>query len=205
MSWASAKLFGWLESAPFYRAVHADAVQRLGPGGEKTWLDIGCGPGLVADLAARRGYQATGVDRDPAMVREAERRCGGACQFVRGDLMQLGAMPRFDVVSAASLLIVLPDARVGLAQLWGQVAAGGSLLVVETSPEMAPARAREVAPLLSGGWHPGLWLWARARSGRAVDPAVFETISPSTRSRHALLHGLVDAWIFTKATEAVDG
>jgi trans-aconitate methyltransferase len=201
MSRASAMLFSWLASAPFYEAVHADAVQRLEPGAGKTWLDVGSGPGLVAALAARRGYETTGVDRDPAMLRAAKRRCGSACRFVQVELDQIGALPRFDVVSAASLLILVPDARAALAQLWDQVAAGGSLLVIETSPEMTPAGARAVAPQIPGGHHLGLRLWAWARSGRAIDPAVFDTISPCTRSRHALLHGLVDAWILVKARE----
>jgi SAM-dependent methyltransferase len=205
VSWVSAALFEWLACAPFYEAVHADAVQRLGPGEDKTWLDVGCGPGLVADLAARRGFRATGIDRDPAMVRAAVRRCGNACQFLQGTIGELAALPRFDVVSAASLLILLPDPRAGLAELWDKVAAGGHLLVVETSPEMAPERVREVAPQIEGGRHPGLWLWARVRSGRAVAPAVFETISASERSRHALMSGLVDAWIFRKAGEDVHG
>jgi 2-polyprenyl-3-methyl-5-hydroxy-6-metoxy-1,4-benzoquinol methylase len=203
VSFASVKLFEWLERAPFYEAVHADAVQRLGPGAGKTWLDVGCGPGLVADLAARRGYRATGIDRDPTMVRAAQRRCGDACQFLQGNLAELVALPPFDVVSAASLLVLVPDAALGLAQLWDKVAAGGSLLVVETSPAMAPDRVRELVPRIAGGRHLGLWLWARVRSGRAVDPAVFDTISASERARHALLHGLVDAWIFRKAKEGV--
>ena len=73
MSFIAAKLFDWLQGADFYHAAHRAAVEHLPPGDGKLWVDVGCGPGLVARLAAARGYRAIGVDRDRHMIAAA---CG---------------------------------------------------------------------------------------------------------------------------------
>ena len=200
MSWLSARLFTWIQGAAFYTDVHTEAVRTLPEGHGRRWLDVGCGPGLVARLASEHGYDAVGIDRDPSMVHAARRRTRGArCRFELGELGR-GAAERWsaDVVSAASLLIVLPEPRAGLAQLWEWVRPGGTLLVVETTEHMTPERARTIAPHTRAGRRAALSLWARARSGRAVDPALFDVIHARARSDHALLHGLVRAWTFEK-------
>jgi hypothetical protein len=107
-----------------------------------------------------------------------------------------------DVVSAASLLIVLPEPRAALAQLWECVRPGGTLLVVETTEQMTPERARTILPHTRPGRRAALSLWARARSGRAVDPGLFDGIDARARSDRALLHGLVRAWTFEKPDAA---
>ena len=69
-------------------------------------------------MAAGHGYRAVGIDRDPAMVDAARRHAHGMsdCRFETRELTEVGAL-QADVVSAASLLCVLPDAVVGLRQL----------------------------------------------------------------------------------------
>jgi trans-aconitate methyltransferase len=195
----SAALFSWIQGAAFYEDLHREAVCLLPPGHGKRWLDVGCGPGLVARLAGRHGYDAMGIDRDPAMIRAARRIAGAeACRFDVAELGSAGSRHAADVVSAASLLIVLPDVRGALARLWACVRPGGALLVIETTPNMTPERAKSVAPRTRPGRRAALALWARARSGRAIDPAVFDGLDSSSRERHALLEGLVDAWILRK-------
>lgn len=193
MSRVGAALFSWLHRARFYEQLHAEAVSLLGAGAQHTWLEVGTGPGLVAGLAAASGFRVTGIDRDDAMIRAARQRHGAEIDWVRAELEGLNALGSFDVVSAASLLIVLPDARAGLEQLWACVRPGGSLLIVETTAQMTPSAARS-----TGVRHPGLWLWARARSGRAVDAALFDVLPARARQRHSLFHGLAEAWLFTK-------
>jgi 2-polyprenyl-3-methyl-5-hydroxy-6-metoxy-1,4-benzoquinol methylase len=73
MSLASAAFLAWVQGAAFYQDVHAAAVDLLPRGEGKTWLDVGCGPGLVTRLASRRGYRALGVDRDAATIWAARR------------------------------------------------------------------------------------------------------------------------------------
>jgi ubiquinone/menaquinone biosynthesis C-methylase UbiE len=200
MSKASAAFFAWIQGASFYSDVHAEAVNLLPPGNGKTWLDVGCGPGLVARLASRRGYSVVGADRDPAMIKQARRlaRRDRQCRFEVGDLGKAAESYQADVVSAASLLFVLPDPNAGIHQLWRCVRAGGALLIVETTTDMAPARALEVRRGVRPGRKLALTIWARARLGRAIDPSVFDAIAPASRERTLLLNGLVQAWAFTK-------
>jgi ubiquinone/menaquinone biosynthesis C-methylase UbiE len=85
-------LFSWLQGADFYRDLHRQAVACLPHGAGSQWIDMGCGPGLVARLAAARGYAATGVDSSAGMVRAARllaRWQGSAARFQCGDLAAL--------------------------------------------------------------------------------------------------------------------
>lgn len=197
-----AVLFTWLQGAPFYRELHKAAVDRLPPGQGKTWLDVGCGPGLVARLAAARGYTATGIDADPAMIKAARRlaqRLGSNVVFEVGELAGL-VDRKADVVSAASLLAVVDDKKGALRQLWNGVRPQGHLLIIEPTQEMNPANA---AKLIAAGLPrkriQGLRLWARVRANRATDPAVFDSIAAQNQFSLALLGGMVRAWFFEKA------
>jgi ubiquinone/menaquinone biosynthesis C-methylase UbiE len=196
----AARFFGYVQDADFYRDLHREAVALLPVGAGRTWFDVGCGPGLVARLAHERGYDAVGFDIDADMVRLACRRSAAAAvglRYVESGLDDLVVKNgRADVVSAASLLNVLPDRRAALIQLLDAVAPGGTLLVVETSDMMASLRAGDRRRKLALGHRAWvLRLWARARLGtRAVD---IEALCPNEYAvqRHALLGGLVNAWL----------
>lgn len=138
MSASASWMFDWIEGAPFYAETHREAIDLVPEGHGRSWLDVGCGPGLVARLAAERGYEALGVDRDPAMIQAARRHETTA----RFEVADLSALPDADVVSAASLLIVVPDASATIDVLWRHVRPGGALLIVETTPRMTPENAR---------------------------------------------------------------
>jgi trans-aconitate methyltransferase len=196
MSAISARFFAWIQGAPFYEDVHRAAVELLPPGEGKSWLDVGCGPGLVARLAAERGYDAIGLDRDPAMV-SAARRTTPRCGFEIGDAYDLGAR-RADVVSAASLLILIPERDRALASMWNAVRPGGVFVAIETTAAMTPEAAREVR--VRSGRRTGLALWARARNGRAIDAAIFERVPGAIYERHPLLDGLVAAHLLRKVS-----
>ncbi|MCB9689437.1 MAG: class I SAM-dependent methyltransferase [Alphaproteobacteria bacterium] len=198
MGVASSRLFQWIQGAPPYVDVHRAAVEVLPAGDGARWLDVGCGPGLVARLARDHGYDVTGLDRDPAMIEAARSHDeAGGCRFEVGDLASMDGEP-VDVVSAASLLIVLPDAADGLRALWSRVRPGGALLIVETTPAMTPEHARAWAREHPS--HPALWLWARVRRGRSVLSDALDTaIDAASVERHALLDGMVEARVFRKA------
>lgn len=201
MSASSAELFSWVQGAGFYIDTHTEAVNLVGPG-PGDWLDVGCGPGLVARLAARKGYTVIGVDSDPDMVRRARRlaRGVGSCTFETRDLDSI-VVGCADVVSACSLLYVLPEPMKGLHTLWSAVRPGGTLLVVETTREMTPDRARAVMTAVRPGRRRALTMWARARHGRALDESMFDSLPAASRAHHLLLDGLVATWIFTKDQE----
>lgn len=197
---SSSEFFSWLQGADFYVRVHAEAVSLAAerPG---RWLDVGCGPGLVTRLAASRGHVAVGADASPAMIRTARRLAlaeRSAATFEVATIEELAARPsRAEVVSAASLLAVIPNEARGLDLLWRSVAPGGALLIVETTPAMRPAAALRLA---SGRRASGLLLWAVARRGRSCAP-VMDTWRPvdlAARAFHPLLGGLVGAWLFRR-------
>jgi SAM-dependent methyltransferase len=195
-----AQLFSWLQGADFYSGLHREGVGLLPPGNGAVWLDIGCGPGLVARLASRRGYRAVGIDADPHMVRAAEeitRRDKSSARFMVGDMR---GQPLADVVSAASLLAVMDDPADGLRVLWGSVLPGGTLLVIEPTAEMTVRNANAVIRRGLPGRRAGLLrLWAFARQGRTVDSGIFNSLGADSINNVPLLHGLAGAWIIRKA------
>jgi 2-polyprenyl-3-methyl-5-hydroxy-6-metoxy-1,4-benzoquinol methylase len=54
--------------------VHALVIKRLDPQPGLRWLDLACGTGAVAELAARAGAHVTGVDLAPALIETAKQR-----------------------------------------------------------------------------------------------------------------------------------
>ena len=205
MSATAALLFTRVQGAGFYRRYLQEAIELLPPDGGGTLLDVGCGPGLLARLAAARGYRATGIDPDAAMVaaaRRLARREGSPAEYVRLGLFEaLEATAPADVVAAASLLAVLPDRAAGLAALWRLVAPGGALLVVEATPRMTVARANDLIAAGLPGPRPRLLrLWARGRQGATVDPAIYDGLPDVDGCQITeLLGGLVEARLLRKA------
>ena len=69
---------------PLYDAV----LERIGVGQGTELLDAGCGSGLAAQLAARRGAIVTGLDATPELLAIARRRVPNG-EFLEGDLESL--------------------------------------------------------------------------------------------------------------------
>ena len=194
-------LFTWLQGADFYFDLHKQAVESLPAGNGETWLDIGSGPGLVARLAAERGYRTLGIDTDPQMVAAAKRiarREHSSAEFQTDDFTTLPAESA-SVVSAASLLAVLPDREAGLRSLWRLLRPSGTLLIIEPTHQMTSDNA---AHAIQNGLPPkcimGLRMWANARQGNIVDPSIYETLGAQPIRFEPLLHGLVGAWFLQK-------
>ncbi len=184
MSVPSALRFRWAQSASAYRAVHDEVVRLAGPAAGRTWLDVGCGPGGLAQLAATQGFVALGVDRDRSAIRLARRDpagwgAAGAVRFAVGDAD--GDLPGADVVSAASLLGQLADPRVSLLHLWDAVRPGGLLLVVEPTETMTAAAMRAAVPEADRRSRRVIRKWSRARGGRGVPVGVFDGLEGERR------------------------
>ena len=198
MGLLSAKLFEQVQAAAFYQQAHQAAIALVGAKG-KTWFDIGTGPGLLARLAAKEGAWVTAVDQDEAMLKmaaahqEATLLKGG---YLCRSLAALVAEGRqAEIVSAASLLAVLPDRRQGIMDLLRCVAPGGSLLLIETTEQMHPRQA--VTWLWRQGIQRGnVWLliWAWVRRGRKILSAEdFDSMNLNVRFT-ALLDGMLGVW-----------
>ncbi|MEU9123041.1 class I SAM-dependent methyltransferase [Streptomyces sp. NPDC048506] len=96
-------------------------------------LDLGCGTGSLALLAAEQGHRLTGVDRSTAMVERARAKLAGRdAAFLVGDAAEppVGER-RFDVVLARHVVWALPDPAAALRHWAGLLAPGGRLVLVE--------------------------------------------------------------------------
>jgi len=202
MSYFSARLFSWLQSAELYRQVHQEVVALLPRGSGQPWLDAGCGPGLVTRLASAHGYRAMGVDIDPHMIgiarRIAQREADTAS--ARFEIASLENLPESsaEVVSAASLLAVMKDRPASLNTLLRCTRPGGTLLVIEPTAQMTRVAARRFN---RSGRHGtpsmALRVWTYARAGRAVDPEIFYATGQPVE-KTLLLDGMVAAWRIKK-------
>jgi len=81
----------------------ADLVAKHAGTRRKTALDMGTGSGIGAVFAARLGYHVTGVDINPDAVRCARANAilngvDDKCDILHGDLFELVACKRFDLV-----------------------------------------------------------------------------------------------------------
>jgi SAM-dependent methyltransferase len=201
----SARFFAYVQGADFYASMLCEAAALLPPGDDRTLLDVGCGPGAMTRLAAARGYQAIGLDHDRAMVARARRlaqRERSTAKFALGDLRTV--TDQADVVIAASLLASTDDPSLALDHLWRTVAPGGSLLVIEATEAMTTGHARRVlATSLRGRRRHLLLVWAHARQGTTIDPALLEELpAVAHRADRHPLDGMVIAARLDKHRDA---
>jgi len=128
-------------------AGHFDAIASLTPrpllGPYEAWLlrqippcddllDIGCGLGLAASIAADRAKRVTGIDLSPTMIERARREFGGRATFEVANLYDyLAARPSsFDcIISLATLHHV--DAATALPLMVAALRPGGTLLILD--------------------------------------------------------------------------
>lgn len=211
MSAMSAKLFNWLQAAPFYMDLHRQAVQLLPIGDQKSWIDVGCGPGLVTRFAAQHGYHALGIDPSVASITMAtviaENLAQSPSQFKAqfrvadlSELTQLASnkLGAADVISACSLLAVLPDRAQALMQLWAAVKPNGYLLIVEPSSQMRLRNAWSCLHQIPKKRRCALLLWSWARQNNIVDESIFQRLNHAEIRTYSLLFGLVRAWVIRK-------
>jgi SAM-dependent methyltransferase len=132
-SFKGAEHAGWERAAPVYATslgrVTAPAAAplldatRVGPG--TRLLELCCGPGYGAGLAARRGATAVGVDFAEAMVRVA-RATHPQAVFHQEDVEALPfGDASFDAVTCAFGISHVPDPDKMLAEAWRVLVPGG--------------------------------------------------------------------------------
>ncbi len=203
MSQLSARFFSYVQGADFYRELHQKAVALLPPSSGSAWFDVGCGPGLVARLAAARGYRTTGFDIDPTMIEQAKKSSPNELSIPHYEVASIDELQasgrKANVISAASLLFVLNDQEKALRQLLSCLVDGGILLVIETTPLMKPSKVW--AWLKQNGFGNRNWilmLWALTRvNGIPVTPT-YMSITGCKIERADLFEGLVSAWLISK-------
>jgi SAM-dependent methyltransferase len=112
-------------------------VVAVAPDGARV-LEVGCGPGRLSILLARRhGLDVTGLDLDPAMVERARANAARSAQqhgrvpsFLVGDVASLAFPDRsFDLVVSTLSMHHWADPTAGLAEIGRVLRPGGLALV----------------------------------------------------------------------------
>jgi SAM-dependent methyltransferase len=131
-------------NAPFEKVadsiadVHQAVVDAIGEAEGKRWLDVACGTGELARLAAQRGADVVGIDFAPVLVETAKRQAadeGLAIDFRVGDAENLDLEDAsFDVVSSTFGVMFAPDQERAAAELARVTAPGGRLGLATWTP-----------------------------------------------------------------------
>jgi SAM-dependent methyltransferase len=166
------------------RVVEATAVAA----GERV-LDIACGTGNAALIAAERGADAVGIDLEPALLEIARGRAATAtgAEFLLGDA---GALPvgdaEFDVVVSAFGVMYAPDHEAAAGEL-ARVAKPGARIALASwtpgsfMPRMGAVLAPYLPPPPPGSGPPSLW-GEEARLEAILEPAGI-TLETTARER----------------------
>lgn len=119
--------------------VHELIVARLGAAPGLHWLDLACGTGAVAELAAAAGAHVTGIDLAPNLIETATQRAadlGLRIDYRVGDCEKL-ELPdaSFDVVSSTFGIINALDHAAAARELGRVVRPGGTIGLTNWTPE----------------------------------------------------------------------
>jgi ubiquinone/menaquinone biosynthesis C-methylase UbiE len=116
-----------------------DIVLRLSglPKGARI-ADLGCGSGVFSNVLRQRGYECTGVDLSPALIRIAKQKYPGI-EFIEGDVEQLPfADASFDGVLLAGILHHFSDRSAFVAEVKRILKPGGKFVAFDPN-RMNPA------------------------------------------------------------------
>jgi SAM-dependent methyltransferase len=117
------------EAQPWLEPIYAEALDRLAAGPGTALLDVGCGAGRFAAMAAARGARVSGIDITPAFVAIAREGTPGG-DFRLGDMQ---ALPwddgTFDAVTGFNTFFYAEDMREALREAF-RVARPGARLAM---------------------------------------------------------------------------
>lgn len=118
---------------PAVRAAWAARLAAWLPGESSELLDLGCGTGSLALLAAERGHRVTAVDLSSRMVAHARAKLAGTdAEVLVGDAAAPPVGERtFDVVLARHILWAMADPEAVLRSWVSLLRPGGRLVLVE--------------------------------------------------------------------------
>jgi ubiquinone/menaquinone biosynthesis C-methylase UbiE len=124
-------------------------VEEAAPLAGQRVVDVGCGTGNAALLAAVRGARVTGVDPAPRLLDVARGRAAAAALDVTFRAGDAAALPvadnSADVVLSVFGVIFAPDPRAAAAELARVTAEDGRILLTAWIPGSAVSRTNQVA------------------------------------------------------------
>ena len=169
--------------------MHVALIEALAPQPGERWLDVACGAGNVAELAAGTGARVTGIDLSPRLIEVAKARAdagGYEIEYRVGDVEQLDAGDAsFDVVVSSVGMIFAPDHEAAARELARVTRPGGRLAFSAWTPESTVGEMFRVfaafqPPLPPGAGVPLAWGredYVRDKLGGAFDLSVERRIS----------------------------
>ncbi len=132
-------------SAPFERIavtlaeMHEAIVGSVDGGPGKRWLDVACGTGELALLAAATGAEVVGADLSPPLVETARRQAAERDIEITFEVGDAEALPyekaSFDIVTSSVGAIFAPDHRAVASQLARVCRPGGELALTAWTSE----------------------------------------------------------------------
>jgi len=138
-------------------------LEMLGDATSGRLLDIGCGPAVMEEALAARGFEVRGIDMSPRMIELGNARVAAlglkGCTLEVGDVTRLGGAEGFyDAVLAMGVLEYLPDYAPALREMHRVLRPGGVLVLTvpnRYSPYHAARRAYLAARAFAGRPHQG--------------------------------------------------
>jgi SAM-dependent methyltransferase len=128
--------------------IHAVVMERLQPGPGHRLLDLACGTGAVAELAAASGAEVVGVDIAPALIEQARQRAaqrGLEIEYLVGDAEALGLdSASFDLVASTCGVMFAPDHEAVARELARVTKQGGRIALVCWTPDSGLAQMFQV-------------------------------------------------------------
>jgi len=122
------------------RPVYTAVLKRTGVKSGAAYLDIGCGAGMAAQMAAERGAQVSGIDAAEPLLEIARERTPGG-DFRSGDIESLPfADQSFDVVTGFNSFQYAANPNVALAEARRVAKSRGQVVIMTWGqPEGMPA------------------------------------------------------------------
>lgn len=119
--------------------MHVALVEALGPEPGEQWLDVACGAGNLAEIAAGAGARVTGIDLSPRLIEVANARAEAAgydIEYRVGDAENLDVEDAgFDKVVSSVGTIFAPDHDAVARELGRVTRPGGRLAFSAWTPE----------------------------------------------------------------------
>ena len=124
--------------------LHETVLDRLAPAAGVTWLDLACGTGAMAEKAARRRADVTGIDLAPALIETAKDRAreqGLDIDYRVGDCENLDVPDAsFDLLSSTCGVMFAPDHEATAKELARVVKPGGRIGLANWTPRAVSRR-----------------------------------------------------------------
>lgn len=173
-------------------------------------LDVGCGDGSLTARLAKGGADVTGLDSDPRMLDAARLRLDveqTSARLLSGDAQALPfETASFDLVTAVTLLCLVPDPDRAVQEIARVLRPGGRLVVGELHRQSYWAAERRVRGWLGSATWKAAHFWnvaelrrLLARSGLKADKVRGAIFYPPI-GRLAGLMAKVDPWLGRRTT-----